>query len=86
MSADEAALMADVREADPQLVAHPLRAGGRNVLHVQRHQRVDHHQKRDRVQREARGHRLRIAEAPPGKRGDRRRAKASGPSTRATLN
>ena len=62
-----------------------LGAGRRDVLHAQRHQRVDHDEERQRVEQEAgaiacgslKPHLREAASVAP---------KASGPSTRATLN
>ncbi len=55
--------MPDVREPALQLVPHALGRGRRNVLHVQHHQRVDHDHERQRIEQEARVHRLRLVVA-----------------------
>ena len=60
-------MVAHVREAATQLVLQAVNPGRRDMFHTQRHQRVDHHQERERVQHEARAHPLLIAEAPFGK-------------------
>ena len=63
--------MPDVGQPALHLGAHGGGGRVRDVLHVQRDERVDDDQKRQRVHQETEIHRLWLVVAPPGEHGDR---------------
>ncbi len=69
---DEAAVVAHVVEAALQLVSHAPGMRRRDVLHVQRHQRADDDEERQRIEEKGRVHRLRLVVPPFEERGERR--------------